>query len=248
MSNLNQRARLGIIKDMPLRIINYAKSFDKKLLASLKTHPFLLIPLFFSYGIIMVASGIFLALSMFFLMKVLGSIFPTQTVKTMMTMAFQMSFGLVSAILWLHYIYSALRTFVKSAAVVEKTSNVLKIVQLIAATAFAFSVIHYYVALFSDTPAYQGIEAPAPEGGWTENADGIDRLCFIPKYSTVIDFLYFSTVTMATVGYGDIHPKTPLAKLITMVQIVFAFELIVIGLGWAMGQKSDDPNNENLLN
>lgn len=231
---------LRIIKEMPLKTIKYLKSLDERLLTALKNHPSLLIPLFFSYGIIMVASGLFIAILMFFIMKAFGKIFQPEIIKSMMTLAFQMSFGLVSAMIWLHYIYSALRTFVKSTAVVERTSNVLKIVQLIAATAFAFSVIHYYVALFSDTPAYQGIEIPAPEIGWTESSDGIDRLCFIPKYSTVIDFLYFSTVTMATVGYGDIHPKTPLAKIITMIQIVFAFELIVVGLGWAMGQKNDE--------
>ncbi len=32
--------------------------------------------------------------------------------------------------------------------------------------------------------------------------------------------LYFSVSTLATVGYGDLHPTTPLSKVFTMVYIV----------------------------
>ena len=40
-------------------------------------------------------------------------------------------------------------------------------------------------------------------------------------YSTVegwglLDSLYFSVSTLATVGYGDLHPTTPLSKVFTM--------------------------------
>jgi hypothetical protein len=45
---------------------------------------------------------------------------------------------------------------------------------------------------------------------------------------TRTDSLYFTIVTLGTVGYGDIHPVGQVAKVITMIQIVF--DLVVIGL------------------
>ena len=42
------------------------------------------------------------------------------------------------------------------------------------------------------------------------------------------DALYYTVVTLGTVGFGDVHPVGQLAKILTMVQIVF--DLIVIGL------------------
>ncbi|NTV43009.1 MAG: two pore domain potassium channel family protein, partial [Syntrophobacteraceae bacterium] len=43
-----------------------------------------------------------------------------------------------------------------------------------------------------------------------------------------LDALYFSIVTVATVGYGDIHPKTGLGKLVAVM-------LIVGGVGTFLG-------------
>jgi hypothetical protein len=45
---------------------------------------------------------------------------------------------------------------------------------------------------------------------------------------SLVDALYFSIVTIATVGYGDIHPATPLGKLLTMV-------VIITGVGTFLG-------------
>lgn len=41
------------------------------------------------------------------------------------------------------------------------------------------------------------------------------------------DHLYYSIVTHASVGYGDISPKTRRAKLLVMLHIVIAFVLII---------------------
>ena len=46
---------------------------------------------------------------------------------------------------------------------------------------------------------------------------------FEPKITNFIDAVYFTIVTMSTVGYGDITPVTPTARL-------FAVSLIVLGL------------------
>ncbi|CAN0212180.1 unnamed protein product, partial [Ectocarpus sp. 12 AP-2014] len=42
-------------------------------------------------------------------------------------------------------------------------------------------------------------------------------------FSSVIDAYYFSVVTSSSVEYGDILPKTPRAKLLTIAHIVAIF-------------------------
>ena len=40
---------------------------------------------------------------------------------------------------------------------------------------------------------------------------GITGFMFIENLS-LVDSIYFSVVTMATVGYGDIYPQSPVAR------------------------------------
>jgi voltage-gated potassium channel len=47
-------------------------------------------------------------------------------------------------------------------------------------------------------------------------------------FSSYIDSLYFSLVTLTTVGYGDIVPLTEFARKIVMLEIVSGF-LVLIG-------------------
>ena len=44
---------------------------------------------------------------------------------------------------------------------------------------------------------------------------------------TRTDALYYTVVTLGTVGYGDVHAIGQLARVVTMVQV--AFDLVVIG-------------------
>ncbi|MGW7286433.1 potassium channel family protein [Streptomyces sp. NPDC054847] len=41
--------------------------------------------------------------------------------------------------------------------------------------------------------------------------------------NTRMDALYFTVVTLATVGYGDIHPRGQSARLVTVLQILYTF-------------------------
>ena len=43
---------------------------------------------------------------------------------------------------------------------------------------------------------------------------------------SVVDALYFSVVTLATVGFGDLHPTTEASKLFTVVYIVSGLGVI----------------------
>jgi voltage-gated potassium channel Kch len=42
-----------------------------------------------------------------------------------------------------------------------------------------------------------------------------------------LDALYFSVITLATVGYGDLSPTTPLSKIFTMAYILVGFSVFV---------------------
>lgn len=41
-----------------------------------------------------------------------------------------------------------------------------------------------------------------------------------------LDALYFSLITLATVGYGDLSPITPLGKIMTMLYILLGLGII----------------------
>ena len=47
---------------------------------------------------------------------------------------------------------------------------------------------------------------------------------------TRLDALYFTGVTMATVGYGDVHPSGQVARAVVLVQLVYTFVFLVGGV------------------
>lgn len=49
----------------------------------------------------------------------------------------------------------------------------------------------------------------------------------ISERASVIDFVYFSFITIATVGFGDIVPTHPFVRLLVLVQVVFGLRLIL---------------------
>jgi len=56
-----------------------------------------------------------------------------------------------------------------------------------------------------------------------------------PQIWRYLDFLYFSTITQSTVGYGDILPNSTLVRSIVMLQIVMGYALLVVVLNTVLG-------------
>ncbi|SPD72166.1 membrane hypothetical protein [uncultured Desulfobacterium sp.] len=65
-----------------------------------------------------------------------------------------------------------------------------------------------------------------------------------PSWLT-FDFVYFSFVTMFTLGYGDIVPISWLAKLLSITELVFGLQFLFIGLGQIVGAAQSPGNGHN---
>lgn len=78
--------------------------------------------------------------------------------------------------------------------------------------AFLFAALYQLLALHEETPI-QGIES-------------VDRIS---------DFVYFSFTTQTTVGFGDMVPKTPAAKTLTILQSVSGPLFLVVLLARLVG-------------
>ncbi len=84
--------------------------------------------------------------------------------------------------------------------------------------------VHLYVmTIFTFTFLYTLLQTLAPP---TEPVFNI-------SYPTdlFLDFFYFSVITVTTIGYGDINPVTPLAKILVTIQSAMGYLLLSIMLG-----------------
>lgn len=63
---------------------------------------------------------------------------------------------------------------------------------------------------------------------------------FRPPITNVIDATYFAVVTMSTVGYGDIIPQTPVARMFAISLIVFGLVVFVTSLTAVVGPLIDN--------
>lgn len=51
------------------------------------------------------------------------------------------------------------------------------------------------------------------------------------SFDTFFDAVYWATVSLTTVGYGDIYPKTTVGRIVTMVSSVFGIAIIALPSG-----------------
>ena len=52
-----------------------------------------------------------------------------------------------------------------------------------------------------------------------------------PTFSTFFDALYWATVTLTTVGYGDVCPVTEVGRFVSMLSSIFGVAIIALPSG-----------------
>jgi len=57
-------------------------------------------------------------------------------------------------------------------------------------------------------------------------------------FTTFYDFLYYSGVTITTLGYGDLTPINPILKLLSVAEVLVGFVLVLLAIGIYMSKKN----------
>lgn len=52
----------------------------------------------------------------------------------------------------------------------------------------------------------------------------------------IIDSLYFTVITLTTIGYGDLHPTTDISKIFTVVFVIAGVSFILGFLNFIIGR------------
>ena len=72
------------------------------------------------------------------------------------------------------------------------------------------------------------------------------------SFDTFFDAIYWATVSLTTMGYGDIYPVTTLGRIVTMVSSIFGIAIIALPAGIItagfmeqLNSKNEEDNNSN---
>ncbi|MEN8148451.1 MAG: potassium channel family protein [Planctomycetota bacterium] len=122
------------------------------------------------------------------------------------------------ALAFLLLIYSNARMFLRRVAVILRPGNhprpvdVARLVFLYGSLVASFTLLNAAIARLHplDAPAYRGLETST---------------------APLIDSLYFSVVVITTLGFGDITPVTPDAKIAVVIQVGISYLLFALLIG-----------------
>ena len=69
------------------------------------------------------------------------------------------------------------------------------------------------------------------------------------SFATFFDAIYWATISLTTVGYGDIYPVTTAGRMITMLSSIFGIAIVALPAGIItagyMDALSDEKKNGN---
>ena len=103
---------------------------------------------------------------------------------------------------------------------INNPNSLFVIISFYIITSLIFSVIYYIVL-----PFIEGTHSLE----WSRNV--------IKPVDSLLDCIYFSITSQATVGYGDIVPKSAGGKVVTIIQVIFGYFYIAFTVAFFTAKK-----------
>lgn len=95
--------------------------------------------------------------------------------------------------------------------------DVIVVITTYVTIAISFGLLYTVLSLFSSTPVFNGITGD------------------LPQIEFYFKHIYFSFITITTVGYGDVYPLTMLGQFLVVVEIITGIILTNVILGLVIG-------------
>jgi hypothetical protein len=219
------------------------KRLNRWLISKLQITPLLLTPLLIIYLVLSFTIKYLLTHVTDWMMNISINRLPVWFEDGILTL-FIVALPLSLICAWGHFLYITLASITPTSRIKGNVKQVLRVLQILVVVVIIFAAAHYCLHLLSGNEAYAGmspiqITEHKPLRGFPQYIEGsmkiIDSLYSPGSPETIADCIYFSTVTTATIGYGDIYPKSVGARILTTIQIIVSFGLVIVILGWAMG-------------
>ncbi len=126
---------------------------------------------------------------------------------------------------------------------------------LLSDSKFILLVVSYFLTIVSFSLIYYGLHMLSIEN--IAAPENINQVAFhIIQYDTYEQikafddywtFLYFSIVTMTTLGYGDIAPLSSLARFATSAEVLLSVFYVVFGIASLFADKQNDAKIEEII-
>lgn len=215
-------------------IINKITNGYKRVDQFAMNHPASLIPLFFVYIVVwLFVAVILLLVTMPIVMTLVGDMSDQYVGLNMTAWENLILIGTLWPVFG-HYIYLNIKAFYQANIVVGDRALIFRIFQLFLSITFVFALIYYYLQLFSRNKAFTGLRDIGFD--WSKSyVQTYEAFLHIPSVDVIVDYFYFSVITITTLGYGDIHPLSSIAKLACSIQVLVGFIVVVISLGSVVG-------------
>lgn|GEM_PF-4616424 len=100
-------------------------------------------------------------------------------------------------------------------------------------TIISFALIFYIIQMLS----IENIQDPASVAFKISNYEKLEE---IKNFNDPLSFLYFSIVTITTLGYGDITPLSIIAKIASSLEVILGITYAVFGVATLFSNKEND--------